>query len=214
MGVSSTFTFVVLGFVDRALSTVKETPAQQGNRLCELVWWSVRLQRTLRQLGDIENLPPTESAHTLCLLTRVHVLLGCFDDMVFFLSRIWDGRPDEEAYHLGHQELRLIENVLQALACYCSAVAVPELIVSQWHTLGRLINMSPSSSPSLRQLPCRPSDIAFRIFDYIPSPVAVIADMHSKPKRDATLTGLLLIKYLIRRHVPENALAVYREMWR
>lgn len=205
---------VVLGFVDRALSTVEETLAQQGNKMRELVRWSVRLRRALRQLGDIENLPPAESAHALCLLTRVHALLGRFDDVVSFLPRIWDGRPNEEAYHLGHQELRMIETVLQALARYRSPVAVLEFIVSQWHTLGRLVNMSSPSSPSPRQHPCRPSDIAFRIFDHIPSPVAVIADMHGKPKRDITLAGLLLIKYLLRRRVPEDALAVYREMRR
>jgi len=204
---------VVLDFVDRALSTVEETLAH-GNKMRELVRWLVRLRRALRQLGDIENLPPAESAHALCLLTRVHALLGRFDDVVSFLPRIWDSRTYEEAYHLGHQELRMVETVLQALARYRSPVAVLEFIVSQWHTLGRLVNLSSSSSPSPRQHPCRPSDIAFRIFDHIPSPVAVIANMHGKPKRDITLTGLLLIKYLLRRRVPEDALAVYREMRR
>jgi len=204
---------VVLGFVDRALSTIEETLAH-GNQMRELVRWLVRLRRALRQLGDIENLPPAESAHALCLLTRVHALLGRFDDVVSFLPRIWDNRTNEEAYHLGHQELRVVETVLQALTRCRSPVACLEFIVSQWHPLGRLVNMSSSASSPPRQRSCTPSDIAFRIFDHIPSPVAVIANMHGKPKRDITLAGLLLIKYLLRRRVPEDALAVYREMRR
>ena len=204
---------VVLGFVDHALSTIEETLAHE-NKMRERVRWLVRLRRALRQLGDIESLPPAESAHALCLLTRVHALLGRFDDVISFLPRIWDGRTNEEAYHLDHQELRVVETVLQALARYHSPVAVLEFIVSQWHTLGRLVNMSSSSSPSSRQRSCRPSDIAFRIFDHIPSPVGVIANMHNKPRRDVTLAGVLLIKYLLQRRVPEDALAVYREMRR
>jgi hypothetical protein len=116
--------FVIFGFVDRTLSTVEETLAQQGNNLHELIRWSVRLRRALRRLGDIENLPLGESTHALCLLTRVHVLLGHFDDVVPFLPRIWDDRPHEEAYHLGHQELNMIETVLQDLARNRSPVAV------------------------------------------------------------------------------------------
>ena len=58
------------------------------------------------------------------------------------------------------------------------------------------------------------SDIALGILDHIPSPVAVIADMHGKPKRDTTLAGLLLVQYLIRHRVLEDALAFYSEMRR
>lgn len=204
---------VVLGFVDRALSTIEETVAH-GNKLRELVRWLVRLRRALRQLGDIEkNLPPAESAHALCLLTRVHALLGRFDDVISFLPRILDNRTNTD--HLGHQERRMVETVLQALARCRSPVACLEFIVSQWYPLGRLVNMSSSaSSPLPRRRSCTPSDVAFRIFAHIPSPVAVIADMRGKPRRDITLTGLLLIKYLLRRRVPEDALAVYREMRR
>ena len=72
--------FVVLRFVDRALSTVEETLIH-GDKTRELVRWSARLRRVLKQLGDIEFLTLNESAHVLCLLTRIHALLGRFDDV-------------------------------------------------------------------------------------------------------------------------------------
>lgn len=200
---------VVLGFVDRALSTVELTLTHEY-KMRELVRWSVRLRRALRQLGEVENLPSGESVHALCLLTRIHALLGRFDDVASFLPRIWDDRTNEEAFDLGHPELGMVETVLQALARYRSPAAVLEFIVSQWHTLGRLVNMSPSSSQH-SQAPSSPSDIAFGIFDRIRSPVAEIANMRDKP-RDVAFAGTLLIRYLIRRRVPEDALAIYREM--
>jgi pentatricopeptide repeat-containing protein PET309 len=207
---------VVLAFVDRALSTVELTLAHE-NKMRELVRWSVRLRRVLRQLGDIENLPSAESLHVLCLLTRIHALLGRFDDVVSFFPHIWNDRTNEEAYDLGYTELRVVETVLQALARYRSPAAVLDFVVSQWHTLGWLVNMSSSSPPSSPQHSwplSSPSDIAFNIFDRIPSPVAVIADMRGKPKRDIALAGMLLIRYLLLRRVPEDALAIYREMRR
>ena len=203
---------VVLGFVDRALSTVELTLTHE-NKMRELVRWSVRLRRALRQLGDIENLPSAESVHALCLLTRIHALLGRFDDVAsFFFPRIWNRRTNEEAYDLGLPELVMVETVLQALARYRSPAAVLDFIVSQWHTLGRLVNMSSSSSPSSCQRSSTPSDIAFEIFDRIRSPLAEIANMRDKPKRDVAFAGTLLIRYLLRRRVPEDALAIYREM--
>ena len=201
---------VVLGFVDRALSTVEETIVH-GDKMREVVRWSVRLRRALRQLGDIENLPSNESVHVLCLLTRIHAILGRFDDVASSLPRLWDSRSNEEAYSLSHPELRMVETVLQAVFRYRGPVAVLDFIVSQWHTLGRLVNMaSGRHSRASSEL----SDIAFKIFDHIPSPLAVVARMHGMPGRTISLAGTLLIRFLVRRRVPEDALFVYREMRR
>ena len=200
---------VVLGFVDRALSTVELTLPHE-NKMRELVRWSVRLRRALRQLSDIENLSSAESVHALCLLTRIHALLGRFDDVASLFPRIWNHRTNEEAYDLGLPELGMVKTVLQALARYRSPAAVLDFIVSQWHTLGRLVNMSPSSSSS--RAPSSPSDIAFELFDRIRSPMAELANMRDRPKRDVTFAGKLLIRYFLRRRVPEDALAIYREM--
>jgi pentatricopeptide repeat protein len=202
---------VVLGFVDRALSTVEEKLIH-GDKMRELVRWSVRLRRTLRQLGDIENLPAKESIHALCLLTRIQALLGRFDDVPSSFSHLWDGRGNEEAYSLGHFELRMVEAVLQALFRSRGPAAVLDFIVSQWHTLGRLVNMSSSHRHSRE--PSKLGDIAFRIFDYIPSPLAVVANMRGKSGIAISRAGTLLIRFLVRRRVPEDALAVYREMRR
>jgi pentatricopeptide repeat-containing protein PET309 len=202
---------VVLGFVDRALATVEGTLIH-GDKMRELVRWSVRLRRALRQLGDIQNLPLDESVHVLCLLTRIQALLGRFDDVASSFPRIWDRRKNKEAYSLDHVELRMVETVLQALSRYRGPVAVLDFIVSQWETLGRLVNMSSSRRHS--RAPSQLSDIAFKIFDQIPSPLAVVANMRGKSKKVIPLTGTLLIRFLIRRRVPEDALAVYREMKR
>lgn len=200
---------VVLGFVDRALSAV-EGNLTHSDKMRELVRWSVRLRRALRQLGDIERLPSAESFHALCLLTRIHALLGRFDEVAAYLPRIRDPHANKEAHGLSHPELRVAETVLHALFRYRGAVAVLDFLVSQWRTLGRHVNMSPSrrSSGALSNL----SDIAFRIFDHITSPVALVAN--KKSERDITRTGFLLIRYLIRRRVPEDALAVYKEIRR
>ncbi|KAI0254830.1 hypothetical protein BJV78DRAFT_1279922 [Lactifluus subvellereus] len=202
---------VVLGFVDRALSAVEGTLTHR-DKMRELVRWSVRLRRALRHLGDIERLPSTESFHALCLLTRIDALLGRFDEVAAYLPRIRDPRPNKEARSLSHTELRMAETVLQALFRYRGAVAVLDFLVSQWRTLGRHVNMSPSrrSSGPLAKL----SDTAFRIFDHITSPVALVANTHGKSERDITRAGFLLIRYFIRRRVPEDALAVYKEMRR
>jgi pentatricopeptide repeat-containing protein PET309 len=69
-------------------------------------------------------------------------------------------------------------------------------------------------SPRRRSLPSELSNIAFRIFDHIRSPVAVVANMRGKSGRGIAFTGSLLIRYLIQRRVPEDALSVYREMQR
>jgi pentatricopeptide repeat protein len=202
---------VVLGFVDRALTNVEGT-LTHGDKMRERVRWSIRLRRALRQLGDIEGLPLNESVHVLCLLTRIQAILGRFDDVASSLHRLWDSRTDEEAYSLAHPELGMVEAVLQAIFRHRGPVAVLEFIVSQWQTLGRLVNMSPSRRHS--RAPSKLSDIAFKIFDHIPSPLAVVPNMHGKPERAIVLTGLLLIRFLVRRRVPEDALAVYREMRR
>ncbi|KAH9965808.1 hypothetical protein BC827DRAFT_1264898 [Russula dissimulans] len=201
----------VIDFVDRALSGVEETLVS-GDELRELVRWSVRLRRILRQLGDIKDLPSAESGRALCLLTRIHALLGRFDDVASYLRLVWDSRTDKKAHDLDDLELRTIGTVLQALSLHRGPVAVLNFLVSQWHTLGRLVDSS--SSRRYSRTPSNLDDTAFRIFDRIPSPVTVVANMHGKSKRDITLTGSLLIKYLIRRRVPEDALAVYREMRR
>jgi pentatricopeptide repeat-containing protein PET309 len=200
---------VVLGFVDRALSTVEGTLID-GDKTRELVRWSGRLRRALRQLGDIEYLPPNESVHVLCLLTRIQALLRRFDDVATSFPRIWGHLTKEE--DLDPPELRMVETVLQALFRHRGPVAVLDFIVSQWHTLGRLIEMASSRgrSPARFKL----SDIAFRIFDCIPSPLAVVANMRGESGKATHLTGSLLIKFLVRRCVPEDALAVYREMQR
>lgn len=197
---------VVLAFVDRALSIIEDKLSHEDN-MRELVRWSVRLRRTIRQLGDIHD-----SIHALCLMTRTEALLGRFDEVASRFPRIWDHRTQEEAYHLGLPELRMVETVLQALYHHRGAVAALDFIVSQWDTLGRLVNMSPSWRHS--RAPAKLNDIAFEIFDRIPSPVAVVAKMRGKREWDIICTGSLLIRYLIRRRVPEDALAVYKEMRR
>jgi pentatricopeptide repeat-containing protein PET309 len=202
---------VVLAFVDRALSVIEEK-LSHGDNMRELVRWSVRLRRTIRQLGDAQNLPSYDSVHALCLLTRTEALLGRFDEVASRFPRIWDHRTQEEAYRLGHPELRMVETVLQALYHHRGAIAVLDFIVSEWDTLGRLVNMSPSWRHS--RVPAKLNDIAFKIFDRIPSPVAVIANKRGKREWDVIRTGSLLIRYLIRRRVPEDALAVYKEMQR
>ena len=201
---------VVIDFVDRALSNVETLVSE--DKLRQLVRWSVRLRRALRQLGDITNLPSAESGRVLCLLTRIHALLGRFDDMTSYLRRVWDSRTKKEVDDLDDLELRTIETVLQALFRHHGPVAVLNFIVSQWRTLGLLVDRSSSRRHS--RIPSNVGDTAFRIFDRIPSPVTVVANMHGKSRRDIHLTGSLLIKYLIRRRVPEGALAVYREMRR
>ncbi|KAI9447913.1 hypothetical protein H4582DRAFT_2051532 [Lactarius indigo] len=202
---------VVLAFVDRALSIIEEA-LSHGDNMRDLVRWSLRLRRTIRQLGDAQNLPSYDSVHALCLLTRTEALLGRFDEVASRFPRIWDHRTQEEAYHLGHSELRMVETVLQALHHHRGAVAVLDFVVSHWDTLGRLVNMSPSRRYS--RVPAKLNDIAFKIFDRIPSPVAVVANKRGKPERDVNRTGSFLIRYLIRRRVPEDALAVYKEMRR
>ena len=202
---------VVLAFVDRALSIIEET-LSHGDNMRELVRWMVRLRRTIKQLGGVQNLSSFEYIHALCLLTRTEALLGRFDQVASQFPRIWDHRTQEEAYRLGHPELRMVETVLQALYHHHGAVAVLDFIVSQWYTLGRLVNMSPSRRYS--RAPAKLNDIAFKLFDHIPSPVAVIADKRGQRERDVARTGSLLIRYLIRRRVPEDALAVYKEMRR
>jgi pentatricopeptide repeat protein len=202
---------VVLGFVDRALLIVEETLIH-GDKTRGLVRWSVRLRRALRQLGDIENLAAQESVHVLCLLTRIQALLGRFDDVPSSFSRLWDGRDNKAAYSLDHPELRMVETVLQAFFRDRGPVAVLDFIVSQWRTLGRLVNMSSSRRHSRE--PSKLGDIAFRIFDHIPSPLAVVANMRGKSGYPIVRTGTLLIRFLIRRRVPEDALVVYREMRR
>ena len=200
---------VVLGFVDRALSTVEGTLIHD-DKTRELVRWSARLRRALKQLGDIEYLPQNESVHVLCLLARIHALLGRFDDVASSFPRLWDHLTHEK--DLGHPELRMIETVLQALFRYRGPVAVLDFIVSQWPTLGRLIDMAASSRRSrARSKLC---DIAFGIFDCLPSPLAVVTNMHGNSVKAIHLGGSLYIKFLIRRRVPEDALAVYREMQR
>ncbi|KAI0276291.1 hypothetical protein BGY98DRAFT_935123, partial [Russula aff. rugulosa BPL654] len=166
---------VVLAFVDRALSTVEGTLVH-GENTRELVRWSARLRRALKQLGDIEHLPPDESAHVSCLLTRIHALLGRFDDVASSFPRTWNHPTNEE--NLDSPEFRMVETVLQALFRYRGPVAVLDFIVSQWYSL------------------------------------AVIADMRGKSGKVISRTGSLLIRFLIRRRVPEDALAVYREMQR
>ena len=196
---------MVLDFVDRALSTVEGTLIH-GDKTRELVRWSARLRRALKQLGD---LPPNESVHALCLLTRIQALLGRFDDVASSLPRIWDGRTNKK--DLDHPELRMVETVLQALFRYRDPVAVLDFIVSQWNTLGRPIDLALSRRYS--RAPSKLSDIVSRIFDYIPSPLAVVANMHGKSWNDIRLTGSLLIRFLVRRRAPEDAFAVYREMY-
>lgn len=200
---------VVLGFADRALSTVEGTLIH-GDKTRELVRWSARLRRALKQLGDIEYLPPNESFHVLCLLTRIQALLGRFDDVASSFPHIWNYLTNKE--DLDHLELRMVETVLQALFRYRGPVAVLDFIVSQWRTLGRLIDLASSRRRSRSR--SKLSDIAFGIFDRIPSPLAVVANMHGKSQKVIHLTGSLLIKFLVRRRVPEDALAVYREMQR
>ncbi|KAH9179566.1 hypothetical protein EDB89DRAFT_1877415 [Lactarius sanguifluus] len=200
---------VVLAFVDRALSIIEEA-LSHGDNMRDLVRWSLRLRRTIRQLGDAQNLLSHDSVHALCLLTRTEALLGRFDEVSSLFPRIWDHRTQEEAYCLGHPELRMVETVLQALYRHRGAVAVLDFVVSHWDTLGRLVNMSPSRRYSRAKL----NDIAFKIFDRIPSPVAVVANKRGKPERDVSRTGSFLIRYLIRRRVPEDALAVYKELRR
>ncbi len=112
--------FVVLRFVDRALSTVEETLIH-GDKTRELVRWSARLRRVLKQLGDIEFLTLNESAHVLCLLTRIHALLGRFDDVASSFPRMRDRWAKEE--DLDHHELRMVETVLQALFRGCGFIA-------------------------------------------------------------------------------------------
>jgi pentatricopeptide repeat protein len=106
----------------------------------------------------------------------------------------------------------MVEAVLQALFRSRGPAAVLDFIVSQWHTLGRLVNMSSSHRHSRE--PSKLGDIAFRIFDYIPSPLAVVANMRGKSGIAISRAGTLLIRFLVRRRVPEDALAVYREMRR
>ncbi|KAI0303962.1 hypothetical protein BC826DRAFT_1100890 [Russula brevipes] len=202
-------TSVVLGFVDRALSIV-EGSLTQGDELRELVRWSVRLRRALRQLGDIENLPPAESVHAFCLMARIQGLLGRFEDVTSYFPRIFGDRTNNKPHCFGYPELKMVETVLQALFRYRGPVAVLDFLVAQWHTLGRLVDVSPRR----RSLPSEVSNIAFRIFDHIRSPVAVVANMRGKSGRGIAFTGSLLIRYLIQRRVPEDALSVYREMQR
>ncbi len=199
---------VVLGFVDRALSTVEETLIH-GDKARELVRWSVRLRRALRQLGDIECSRSNEAVHALCLLTRIQALLGRFDDAASFFPRLWDDQTREA--DLGHPELRMVETVLRALFRYRGPVAVFDFTVSQWRTLGRLVYMS---SRRHSREPSKLGDIAFGVFDQIPSPLAVVANMRGRSRRTITATGSLFIRFLVRRRVPEDALAVYREMQR
>ncbi|KAF8272116.1 hypothetical protein EI94DRAFT_1719030 [Lactarius quietus] len=202
---------VVLAFVDRALSII-EDKLSHGDNMRELVRWSLRLRRTISHLGDAPNHPSYDPVHALCLLTRTEALLGRFDEVASRFPRIWDHRTQDEAYFLGRPELRMVETVLQALYHHRGAVAVLDFIVSQWDTLGRLVNMSPSRRYS--RVPAQLNDIAFKIFDHIPSPVAVVANKRGKREWDVVRTGSLLIRYLIRRRVPEDALAVYKEMRR
>ena len=202
---------VVLAFVDRALSII-EDKLSHGDNMRELVRWSVRMRRTIRQLGDAQNLPSYDSVHALCLLARTEALLDRFDEVASRFPRIWGHRTQEEAYRLGHPELRMVETVLQALYHHRGAVAVLDFIVSQWSTLGRLVNISPSRRHS--SVPAQLNDIAFKIFDRIPSPVTLVANKRGKRVLDVIRTGSLLIRYLIRRRVPEDALTVYKEMRR
>ncbi|KAH9077045.1 hypothetical protein EDB83DRAFT_2671731 [Lactarius deliciosus] len=169
----------------------KQRHFRTGDNMRDLVRWSLRLRRTIRQLGDAQNLLSHDSVHALCLLTRTEALLGRFDEVSSLFPRIWDHRTQEEAYCLEHPELRMVETVLQALCHHRGAVAVLDFVVSHWDTLGRLVNMSPSRRYSRAKL----NDIAFKIFDRIPSPVAVVANKRGKPERD-------------------DALAVYKEMRR
>ena len=201
---------VVLCFVDRALSTVEGTLIHDGDKTREVVRWSARLRRALRQLGDIESLPPNESVHASCLLTRIQALLGRFDDVASSLPRIWGHLTNEE--DPDRPEFRMVETVLQALFRYRGPVAVLDFIVSQWNVLGRLIDIASSRRRSRAR--SKLSDTAFRIFDSISSPLAVVADMHGKSGKAISHTGSLLIWFLVRRRVPEDALAVYREMQR
>jgi pentatricopeptide repeat-containing protein PET309 len=202
---------MLIGFVDRALSDVEGT-LTQSDKMRELVRWSVRLRRALRQLGDIESLPSAESVHALCLLARLEALLGRFDQVAAYLPRIREYCVNKEVPGFSHPELRMAETVLQALFRYRGPVAVLDFVVSQWRFLGWQVNVSPSRRNS--GAPAELSDIAFGIFDHIPSPVALVANRHGKSERDISRTGSLLVRYLIRRRVPEDALAVYKEMRR
>ncbi|KAH9977659.1 hypothetical protein BGW80DRAFT_1455839 [Lactifluus volemus] len=200
---------VVITFVDRALAAVEKT-LTQGDKMRELVRWSVRLRRALRQLGDIESLPLDESVHVSCLLARIEALLGRFDEVVTNLAHI-RAKKEDAAFSLA--EFRMAETVLEAMFRYQGALAVLDFLIFQWHTLGVYINNS-SSRRDLDGAPAKLNDIVFNIFDHIPSPVAVVANKHGKPQGDIIRAASLLIRYLIRRRVPEIALAVYKEMRR
>ncbi|KAH9999994.1 hypothetical protein BJV77DRAFT_1155979 [Russula vinacea] len=149
----------------------------------------------------------TETKSRTC---SVVAILGRFDDVTPYLSRIWDSQTNKEPYSLDHAELRMVETVLQALSRYRGPVAVLDFIVDEWLILGRLVNSSVSRRNS--RAPSQLGEIAFKIFDQIPSPLAVVANMSGKLR--ITLAGSLLITFLVRRRAPEDALAVYREMQR
>ena len=194
---------MVLGFVDRALSTAEETLIHD-DKTRELVRWLARSRRVLKQLGDIKNLSPEESVHVSCLLIRIQALLGRFDDVASSFPRTWDSK------NLGRPELRMVETVLQAISRNRDPVGVLDFIVSQCHALGRLLDIASPHRSS--RLPFYLSEIAFKIFDVIPSPLAVVANMHGQSSRAFHLTGILLIGYFVRRRVPEDAFDVYRNM--
>ena len=194
---------VVLGFVDHVLSTAERT-LTHGYEAGELVRWSTRSRRVLKQLGDIKNLSPEESTHVSCLLIRIQALRGRFDDVALYFPRTWDGKI------LSRPELRMVVTVLKAICRNRDPVAVLDFLVSQCYALGRLIDIASPHRPS--PLPSYVNEIAFKIFDLIPSPLAVVANMHGKSSKAFLLTGKLLIGFLVQRRVPEDALAVYRKM--
>ena len=200
---------VVITFVDRALAAVEKT-LTKGDKMRELVRRSVRLRRALRQLGDVESLPLDESVHVSCLLARIEALLGRFDEVVAYLGHI---RAKKEDPCLSLAEFRMAETVLEAMFRYRGALAVLDFLVFQWHTLGMYINHS-SSRRGSDGAPAKLNDIVFCIFDHIPSPVAAVASKHGKPEVEIIRAASLLIRYLIRRRVPEVALAVYKEIRR
>jgi pentatricopeptide repeat-containing protein PET309 len=202
---------LLIAFVDRALSAVEETLTHR-DRLRELVRWSIRLRRALRQLGNIESLPSAESVHASCLLARIEALLGRFDEVVAHLHRIRPHPASKKALVFNQAELRMVQTVLGALLRYRDAVAVLDFIVSQWRSLGSHASMSPSRRNA--GAPAELNDIIFKALDHIPSPVAVVADRRGRSEKDVTRAGSLLIRYLILRRIPEDALAVYKEMRR
>ncbi|KAI0268132.1 hypothetical protein BC834DRAFT_968352 [Gloeopeniophorella convolvens] len=200
---------LVIRFADQAVAIIEDAPDAPGDRERRLL---ASLRAVLEALaGDIApNLPACTHAHCLC--ARIEALLGRFAEARGQIKWVLGQRAAPDVFRLAPPELRMLTAVLRALFRQQGAPAVLDYVLSSWHALGRFVNASPPRTHrrALSQL----HDIVFDIFDHIPSPVAAFAEHGARSETRGVRAGMLLIRYLIHRRVPEDALAVYHEMQR